>query len=135
MSSIVTSSIKIRSASSFLLFLTTKALEPKYAIKTPPELDVPCKKKTWPINLSAQPFSSLEIECASCRNNTLYTYTHTEQSFKKVLKARWNWLERKKIISWRIKSKLNIKATIRLYEDNKLTCKNLFTKIISPNKN
>ena len=70
MPSIEASSIKIRPASSFLLFLTTKDLEPKYAIKTPRELDVPCEKKTWPLKSSAQAFSSLEIECVSCRNNT-----------------------------------------------------------------
>ena len=74
MSSIETSSIKIQPASSFLLFLTTKNLEPKYPIKTPRELDVPCKKKTWPLKSSAQAFSSLEIESVSCRNNTQLDY-------------------------------------------------------------
>ena len=44
-SSIETSNIKMQPASSFLLFLTTKDFEPKYAIKTPGELDVLCKKR------------------------------------------------------------------------------------------
>ena len=70
MSSIEASSIKIGSASSFLLFSTTKDLEPNYAIKTPRELDVPCEKSTSPLKPSSQAFSSLEIECVSCRNNT-----------------------------------------------------------------
>ena len=37
--------MKIRPAPSFLLFLITKNLEPKYAIKTPRELNVPSKKR------------------------------------------------------------------------------------------
>ena len=45
-SSIATLSFKIRPASSFLLFLTTKDCKPNYAIKAPQELNVPCGKKT-----------------------------------------------------------------------------------------
>ena len=43
-SSIVMSSINIHTAWSFLLFLTTEDLEPKYAIKTWQELNLQCKK-------------------------------------------------------------------------------------------
>ena len=42
----MTSSVKMRPASSFLLFLIKKDLEPKYAIKTTQEFGVPCEKKT-----------------------------------------------------------------------------------------
>ena len=45
----VTSSIKIWAAWLFLLLLTTKDLESKYAIKTPQELDVLCEKNTLPL--------------------------------------------------------------------------------------
>ena len=38
-------SIEIRSASSFLLFITKKDLERKYAIETPQDLYVPCEKR------------------------------------------------------------------------------------------
>ena len=63
--SLVMSSIKTQPASSFLLFLTTKDFESKYAMKTTQESDVPCEKK-----ISAQTFLSSETECVSCRNNT-----------------------------------------------------------------
>ena len=69
MSSIETSSIRIRPGSSFLLFLTAKDSKPNYAIKTTRELDVTCEKNTWRLKSSVQAFSSLEMECVSCRNN------------------------------------------------------------------
>ena len=64
----MTSSVKIRPVSSFLLFLTIKDLEPKYAIETPREVNVPCEK-TWPLRSSAQAFSLSETGCAYCRND------------------------------------------------------------------
>ena len=51
-------------------FLATRDLEPKYAIETPWELDVPCEIKTQPLKWSAQVFSSSETECDPCRNIT-----------------------------------------------------------------
>ena len=49
MLSVVTLSIKIQPARLFLLLLTTKDLEPKYAIKALQKLDVPCELNTLPL--------------------------------------------------------------------------------------